>query len=60
MTSGERKCWNVTILDDSIDEINVEWFYLFLSPWYASVGGAAARVHITDNDRGTCKPFEVE
>ena len=52
MTSGERKCWNVTILDDSINEINVEQFYPNLWPLYASVGYASAGVHITDNDQG--------
>ena len=60
MTSGERKCWNVTILDDSmIDEIDVERFYLYLYPQYASLSGASARVHITDNDGGMWKLSEV-
>jgi len=51
MTSGERKCWNITILDDSVT-IDVEWFYVYLQPIYASFTGTNARVLITDTDRG--------
>ena len=54
MTSGERKCWNVTILDDSIDEMDVEQFYIYLY-LYAPFARISARVHITDNDRGMWK-----
>jgi len=61
MTSGERKCWNITILDDFIIESSyagpgVEWFYLFL--WTNRASGSIrirstyATVHIIDNDRG--------
>ena len=54
MTSGERKCWNVTILDDSINEIDVKWFSPILFRQYSSVirHHVSTRVHITDNDQG--------
>ena len=55
MTSGERKCWNITILDDSIDEMDMEQFFLYLFPRNASVAATSARVHITDNDGGMWK-----
>ena len=59
MTSGERKCWNVTILDDSIDE-GVESFQVSLHA--ASFRSAYAPVFIADNDGGIhkicmCKSF---
>lgn len=60
MTSGERKCWNITILEDSISEgqqthfVGVELFYIYLRPLRASVRSASARVYIRDNDRGMC------
>ena len=60
MTSGERKCWNITILDDSISEgqrthyVGVKQFYITLRPLHASVGSASAWVYIRDNDRGIC------
>ena len=60
MTSGERKCWNITILDDSISEgqqihsVGVELFYIYLQPLPASFRSASARVYIRDNDRGMC------
>ena len=58
MTSGERKCWNITILDDSIDEMDVEQFSLNL---YAPLIFAriSARVYITDNDGGMWRLNEV-
>ena len=52
MTSGERKCWNITILDDTIGDANVERFSVHLSPYYGSVAHASAGVYITDNDKG--------
>lgn len=61
MTSGERKCWNITILDDSVSEARqtnyigpdeAEWFYIYLQPIRASFGSTYATVHITDDDRG--------
>ena len=68
MTSGERKCWNVTILDDSIDEME-EQFYLHLDPLYSSFVKRSATlyyfvkrsatVYITDNDGGMWKLSEV-
>lgn len=51
MASGERKCWKITILDDS-NTIDVEMFYVYLQPIYASFGRTYARVLITDTDRG--------
>jgi len=60
MTSGERKCWNITILDDSISEsqlthyVGVKQFYIYLRPLRASVGSASAWVYIRDIDRGMC------
>jgi len=59
MTSGERRCWNITILEDSISEgqqtyfVGVEQFYISLRPLRASVGSTSARVYIRDNDRDT-------
>lgn len=60
MTSGERNCWNITIVDDFISEArqtnylgpDVEWFYISLRPIRASFRGTHATVYITDNDRG--------
>ena len=52
MTSGERKCWNITILDDTIGDADVERFSVHLSPYYGSVAHASAGVYITDNDKG--------
>ena len=60
MTSGEKKCWNITILDDSISEVrqrsyvgpDVEIFEVHLQPIRASVESAYVIVYITDNDRG--------
>ena len=63
MTSGERKCWNITILDDSISEgqrthyVGVKQFYITLRPLHASVGSASAWVYIRDNDRGICSSW---
>ena len=60
MTSGERRCWNITILEDSISEgqqthfVGVELFHIYLQPLHASVRSASARVYIRDNDRGMC------
>jgi len=60
MTSGERKCWNITILDNSISEgqqirsVGVERFYIYLQRLPTSVISASARVYIRDNDRGMC------
>jgi len=59
MTSGERRCWNITILEDSISEgqqtqfVGVEQFAIYLRPLRASVRSASARVYIRDNDRDT-------
>lgn len=61
MTSGERNCWNITIVDDSISEArqtnyvgpDLELFYISLQPIRSSFGGAYAVVYITDNDGGT-------
>ena len=58
MTSGEKKCWNITILDDSISEVRsyvgpgVEMFQISLQAIRSSVGSAYIFVYITDNDRG--------
>jgi len=58
MTSGERKCWNISILEESISEgqrthyVGVKEFYIYLRPLHASVGSASAIVYIRDNDRG--------
>jgi len=60
MTSGERKCWNITILDDSISEGQqanylgqaMEYFYIHLRPIRSSIGSSYVRVYITDNDQG--------
>ena len=60
MTSGERKCWNVTILDDSISEArrryygrpDEEWFHISLWPIRASFRSTDTTVYIIDNDRG--------
>ena len=57
MTSGERRCWNITILDDSISEgqqtdylgQEEEYFYIYLR---SSVRSSSARVYIRDNDQG--------
>jgi len=60
MTSGERRCWNITILEDSISEgqqtqfVGVEQFAIYLRPLRASVRSASASVYIRDNDRGMC------
>lgn len=50
MISGERKCWYITILDDSISESDVEVFYVYLYRFGSSQ--ISARVYITDNDKG--------
>ena len=51
MTSGEKKCWNITILDDSISENDVEVFFVALQPTQYFSGRSV--VYITDNDGGT-------
>jgi len=52
MISGERKCWHIVILDDSISESDVEVFYVYLFRFGS--GQMSARVYITDNDKGMC------
>ena len=54
MTSGERKCWNITILDDSISEQPHAGVKAFgISLYRYSFGTAYATVYIADNDGGT-------
>jgi len=61
ITSGERKCWNITILDDSISEVQlthyvgVEMFRVYFRKLHPSIfEGPSARVYITDDDGGMC------
>ena len=60
MTSGDRKFWNILILDDSISEsqqtvyVGVKQFSVYLQPiGHPSIRRTSATVHITDNDIGT-------
>lgn len=50
MISGERKCWHIVILDDSISESDVEMFIVYLFRFGS--GQMSARVYIRDNDKG--------